>query len=217
LKRTIGASSALMRQHGGVKRSSAIRHVVEMCAEATDCLTMRETDIGWPLEELWVTGELLGTDREVDSGSVILRLDVPPDELPWLALHPGAEWVGQRLRLGKRPMMWCYRPLPWPAWNVSHRRVVRIWSAAAGLDEAALEALRSCEGLDVIEPTDDELRTQLVDERAVSHAHLHRIVDDYEEPEFRRRHRGGQAEDHLWRAAAGLLDIDDGLAALGNP
>jgi len=132
-----------MGKDGGVKRSTAIRHLVEMALEASELLGMHETDIGWPLKELWVTGELLDTDAELDSGSVILMLDVAPIELPWLARHPAGEWVGDRLRSGRRPMLWCYRPSAWPPWNARHQRVARIWSAAMGLDEAVIEALRS--------------------------------------------------------------------------
>lgn len=185
-----------------------------MATEASELLGMRETDIGWPLEELWVTGELLGTDAELDSGSVILMLDVAPIELPWSARHPAGEWVGDRLRLGKRPMLWCYRPSVWPPWNARHRRVARIWSAAMGLDEAVIEALRSGVNVDAIEPSDDDLRAQLIEERQLAHTHLRRIVGEYWEPDWRRRHRGEAAEDELWRASAGLIEIDAALAAL---
>jgi hypothetical protein len=195
-----------------MKRSTAIRHLVEIATEASELLRLRETNIGWPLEELWVTGELLDTGTEPDVGSVILMLDVAPIELPWLAVHPAGEWVGERLRLGKRPMLWCYRPSVWPPWNARHKRVVRIWSAATGLDEAAIESLRSGRELGAIEPSADELRAQLLEEREVSHGHLRRIVDEYWEPEWRRRHRGEAAEDQLWRAAAGLVEIDTALA-----
>ncbi len=68
------------------------RHLVQMATEATNGLRLRNTDIGWTLEELWVTGDLLdASDLEV--GSVILLLDVPPAELPWLVLHPAADAV----------------------------------------------------------------------------------------------------------------------------
>ena len=105
-----------------MNRSTAIRHLVEMATEASNLLRLRETDIGWPLDELWLTGSLLETEGDLDAGSVILLIDVLADELPWLAKHPTAEWVGDRLRLGKRPMLWCYRPSVWPPWNARHRR-----------------------------------------------------------------------------------------------
>ena len=205
-----------MGEDGGVKRSTAIRHLVEMATEATDLLRLRETAIGWPLEELWATGDLLDTGGDLETGAVILLLDVAPDEVPWLAKHPAGEWVGDRLRLGKRPMLWCYRPSVWPPWNARHRRVARVWAATAGLDEGTIEALRSGTDPSVVEPSADDLRAQLAAEREASHAHLRRIVDDYWERDWRRRHRGEEAEDHLWRAAAGLVEIDDALAMLGD-
>lgn len=71
-----------------MKRSRAIEHLVEMVAESSELLRLRDTDIGWPLEDLWVTGDLLGDGLTLESGSVVLVLDLPADELPWLALHP---------------------------------------------------------------------------------------------------------------------------------
>jgi len=200
----------------GVKRSTAIRHLVEMAAGATDLLRLRDSDIGWPLEELWVTGDLLDTADELEVGSVILVLDVAPADLPWLALHPTGEWVGQQLRLGKRPMQWCYRPLEWPPWNPRHRRATSIWTATGGLDEPTIERLRSGRDLDIVEPDNDDLRSQLTHERHISHAHLRTIVDGYWEPQWRRRHPSDEAEDHLWRAAAALIEIDDALEELDS-
>ena len=197
-----------------MRRSTAIRHLVEIATEATDGLPLRDTDIGWPLEELWVTGDLLDTTGDLEFGSVILVLDVPRSELPWLALHPTGEWVGEQLRLGKRPMQWCYRPLGWPPWNARHRRAARIWTATDGLDEATIEGLRSGRGLDVVEPGDEDLVSALTEERQVSQEHLRRIVRGYWETTWRRHLRKGAAEDHLWRAAAALVEIDDTLAGL---
>jgi hypothetical protein len=35
-------------------------------------------------------------------------------------------------------MMWFYRPRGWPPWNHDNRRLVRWWSAGAGLDEGVM-------------------------------------------------------------------------------
>ena len=121
-------------------------------------------------------------------------------------MHQAGEWVGERLRLGKRPMLWCYRPSVWPPWNARNRRVARVWSAATGLDDDTIESLRSGRRPSIVEPSEHELREQLVEESAASRAHLRQIVDDYWEPEWRRRRRGEEREDYLWRAAAGLID-----------
>jgi hypothetical protein len=201
-----------------VKRSTAIGHLVEMAEEATDGLRLRKTEIGWPLEELWVTGDLLGLTDTLEVGSVVLVLDVPPDEMPWLARHPVGEWVGGQLGLGKRPMQWCYRPLAWPVWNHENRRLVRFWSASSGLDAAVIEALRSrrLDGLSIAEPDTDGLIAQLREELLVSRRHLRSVVDGYWEPNWRRTHKGydESPEDHLWRAAVAVSQILDALAEL---
>lgn len=181
-------------------------------------MRLRETDIGWPLEEMWVTGDLLSAADAVEAGSVVLVLDVPAEELPWLALHPAGEWVGDQLRLGKRPMLWCYRPLAWPVWNHDHRRLVRFWSAADGLDVTVIEALRSrrLDRLPVVEPSVEELAEQLREELAVSRRHLRAVLDGYWARDWRQAHKGADEtpEDHLWRAATAVQNLADAVDEL---
>jgi len=200
-----------------VKRSTAVGHLREMAQSAQDGLRLRDADIGWPLEELWVTGELLDRVETLDAGTVVLSLDLPADELPWLAKHPTAEWIGSRLRLGKRPFWWFYRPLVWPAWNPAHRRVLRFWSATGGLDDRAIEALadRRLGDLTVVEPSAEIRREQLEVELAVSRRHLWEVLDHYRDQDWPRRQDDPdhQPEDQLWRAAQGVREIEAGLAA----
>jgi hypothetical protein len=186
-----------------------------MSEVATERLGLRETEIGWPLEEMWVGGDLVGVTDTLDAGLVVLVLDIPSEELPWLARHPAGEWVGDELGLGKRPMSWCYRPVAWPVWNPGHRRLVRFWSARHGTDSPAIEALRSRRfgDLPIVEPSDDEITAQMREELAESRRHLRGVLDGYWEPAWRRRHKGHDesAEDHLWRAATAIADILDTL------
>lgn len=213
-----GTHPVVFGDDGGVKRSTAIGHLEEMAEVASERLRLRETDIGWPLEELWVTGDLLGMADTLESGSVVLVLDVAVEELPWLALHSPGEWVGAQLRLGKRPMRWCYRPLARPVWNHEHRRLVRFWSAGAGLDDSAIEALRSrrLDRLCVAEPSAAELAVELRDELALSRRHLCSVLDRYWDDRWRRQHKGldESPEDHLWRAARAVSDMQEALAGL---
>ena len=162
----IWASQAGARRkvdHLDVKRSTAVRHLVEMATVANDRLALRDSEVGWPLEELWVGGELLELPSDLEAGSVVLVLDLPPEELPWLAMHPAAEWVGAQLRLGKRHFFWSYLPVLWPVWNQRNRRVARFWSAPSGIDTAVLDALRDgrVEEVPVVEPSTDEVADQL--------------------------------------------------------
>ena len=204
-----------MGQHGVVKRATAIGHLAEMAEVATEALRFRDTQIGWPLEEMWVGGELLGPADMLEAGLVVLVLDVPAEELPWLARHPAGEWVGDQLRLGKRPMLWSYRPVDRPVWGPEHRRLVRFWTARDGTDHVVIDALRSLrfDDLAVIEPTDQELTVQMPAELERSRRHLRTIVDDYWDPAWRRHHKGPDEspEDHLWRAATAVADILDVL------
>ncbi len=196
-----------------MKRSTAVRHLVEMAEVATDHLRFRASDIGWPLEELWVAGALLGPDAEIEHGTVVLMIDEPPDELPWLAPHPAAEDVADRLRLGKRPVSWRYRPMDWPPWTYQDRRVARFWSATDGVDDAVIDALRSAETVDMIEPTGTEFVQQLGVELEVSRRHLRAILDRYWDDKWRRSNRWlSSPEDQLWRAATAITEIEAALA-----
>jgi hypothetical protein len=202
-----------------MKRSTALGHLVEMGEVASERLRLRQTDIGWPLEELWVTGELLSLTDTLEAGSVVLALDVPADELPWLALHPFGEFVGDQLRLGKRPMRWCYRPLAWPVWNHEHRRLVRFWSARDGVDAAVIDALRSrrLDRLTVVEPSIEQLTDQLREELTVCRRHLRSMLATYWDDDWRRKHNAydESPEDHLWRAATAVSEMTDALDEIG--
>ena len=64
-----------------MKRSTAIGHLVETGEVSSEQLKFRGTDIGRPVEELWVAGDLV--------------LDVPADEAPWAGDQPRGR-VGRR-------------------------------------------------------------------------------------------------------------------------
>jgi hypothetical protein len=208
------------RHDGEVKRQTAVRHLDEVGALATDRMRLRGSGFAWSVEELWVSGDLLTDAASVEVAAIVMGLDLPPDQLPWLALHPDAEWYAHELRLPKRPLSWCYRPLAWPPWSVAHRRVVRFWTATAGTDRGTLEALSSptANAEHVVEPSSDQLAAQLGTELPVSRQHLRTTLDRYWDREWRRRHRVQDAgpEDHLWRAAAAVQELEDALAPLGT-
>lgn len=201
-----------------MKRSTAIGHLVELADVAQEQLRFRETDIGWPLEELWATGPFLDGDPSFDAGAVVLVLDAPADELPWLARTSLTDWVDGQLRLPNRSLRWSHRPAAWPAWNCDDRVVLRFWSATEGLDQAALDALRGGrpDAALVVAPTDVELRRQFEHELAASRAHLRLVLDRYWDRDWRREHKGFGAypEDHLWRAATAVSDLHDAVERL---
>jgi hypothetical protein len=133
-------------------------------------------------------------------------------------LHPAAESIGSRLRLGKRPIAWVYRPTAWPEWNHQNRRLARFWSADEGHQADVLEALRQrrLETLPVVEALASDLLGQLTEELAASRHHLQQVLDRYWEPDWRREHKRYEdaPEDHLWRAAQAVREIEDALAEL---
>lgn len=192
-----------------MKRSSAVRHLREMAEQATDLLRLRGSSIPWPLEGMWAAGDLLGERSDLDAAVVVLMLDLPPEDLPWLAVHPTAEWVSDQLRLGKRPVIWYYRPRLWPAWNPAHRRVTRIWAAPTGSVEAAFVALEEgrVAGHAIVEPSLREMRDQAKVELEVSRPHLHGILDRYWDRRDPQRDFGFR-EDRLWRAAQGVRELE---------
>lgn len=201
-----------------MKYSTAVGHLQSLGEQATEGLRwgVVEAGPGWPLAELWVAGELLEGPDRLERGEVVLMLEVPPEELPWVALHPAGEWVGEMVGLRKRPIAWWYRPLGYPAWNARHRRVVRFWTAAGGLDEEVIEHLRHrrLDALEVVEPDPETLRRQLGAELAVGRRHLREVLDRYWDRDWRADHKGLgiYPEDHLWRAAEGVRQIEDALA-----
>ncbi len=198
-----------------MKRSTAVGHLREMAQVAQEHLSLGDTDIGWPLEELWVTGELVDGAESLEYGTVVLSLDLPVGELTWLAVHPAAEWIGHQLRLGKRPFRWFYRPAVWPAWNASCQQVIRVWSATAGVETSALDALASGVSIpNVAAPMTEDFRVQMRLELEASRRHLAFVLDSYWEHDWRREQRGDHPpEDHLWRAAQAVREIADALTA----
>ncbi len=198
-----------------MRRATAIRHLVEMGEAATELVDRARSLGAAPLTELWVTGDLLTWADELDRGSVVLVLDLPADQLTYLALEPTAEWVGTQLRLGKRPMAWSYRPAVWPAWNVRDRRLARFWTDGEGLDDAVIEALRArrLDDLTIVAPEDGEWAAQLEVELEASRRHLRDVLDHYGDRDWRRAHNSydESPEDHLWRAAQAVTDLLDAL------
>jgi hypothetical protein len=197
-----------------MKRSTAVGHLVEMAEVASQWFELGGRD-RWQLSEMWVTGELLTLADTLEAGAVVLVLDLPAEELPWLGMHPTGESIGYQLRLGKRPIAWCYRPRARPVWNYNHRRLARFWSAEDGLDTSTIDALRSrrLDRLDVVEPSNDELAEQLREELLVSRRHLRSMLGDYWDRDWRRSHKGfdESPDDHLWRAATAVTEILDAL------
>lgn len=144
--------------------------------------------------------------------------DVPPDELPEMALTRDERAASSILGLDKRPMLVRSRPTARPAWSHLERRVARVWSREGGHDRGNLEGLVGAKLNDVtvVEPSSEELHAWLASELPRSEAHLRTMLDDYWVGEWRRDHtgRGVHPDDHLWRAAWAVQSMRDALAEL---
>ena len=203
-----------------MKFATSVGHLEDVGQQANDCLHLRDSDISWPLDELWVGSELLDGPAELETTPLILSLDTPPDELTWLALHPAGDWICEQLRLTKRPISWRYRPSVYPAWNCRDRRVVRFWSAEVGYESNVIEALRAqqFDQLQIVTPSEAEFAGQLKIELEMCRRHLSNVLDQYWEPSWRQGHKGYgiYPEHHLWRAAGAVREIEARLTALPN-
>jgi hypothetical protein len=200
-------------QDGRVKYSTAVGRLRTIGAELDRFAGFDEDFL---LEEAWVFGELLDAPDQFDVVSLALVVDLPPEEVTWCARPAPAEAVTSLLRFEKYPLRWFWRPTVWPVWNHAIDRAVRFWSKRAGADAAALDALasRRLDDLMVVAPPDAEaLRGQLLIDHEAARLHLRQVVDQYDDPGWRREHKGFgvHPEDHLWWAAKGFLELDAAL------
>lgn len=167
----------------------------------------------------YVFGALLDPVSELEVAQLVLVVDEPPEDVPWMSHPAHLEALASFCRFDKLPLSWRWRPAAWPVWNHEITRAVRFWSSGGGRDEAALSALADVSASDapVEEPASPEaLAGQLRIERDVSRAHLATVTARYFDRDWRREHSGAgiYPEDHLWWATAAFLDLDDAVAGL---
>jgi hypothetical protein len=168
-----------------------------------------------------VYGDLL--EPAIDSLEVVdvaIVAELPAGEMTWLSLPRAAVGFATVTGLDKLPITRAWLPAAWPVWNHAIGRPVRIWGRS-GSEEAVLAALT--DGTDIEahrldDPSIDVYREQLLTELAASLTHLRRVTDGYWEPAWRAVHKGFglYAQDHLWRAAQGYLELRDAIAELGR-
>jgi len=200
-----------------VKRSTAVsrlRDVVEGLDRAVE----------WPTTTLvaaYVYGALLTGVEELDWVELAFVVDEPVESVSWRVRPAHLEALADELRFSKLPLSWVWRPLAWPVWNHAIERSVRVWNRGAGAEAAALPALAAgqLDGVTVDRPPSrDALRAQVAVERDVARDHLAETIESFYERDWRRAHQGGgvHAQDHLWWAAAGFMELDTALDQLGG-
>jgi hypothetical protein len=194
-----------------MKRSTAVKHVEHIATEAT-----RQAGLwpdGWSLESMWIADDILDAPDTLNVVTVVMRVDIPVEDLPWRTLNRLEVAIAETLRIDKLPIWRHGRPSAWPAWNAENRRVQRFWHITEGTDTEAIETLRQGIPLEPIAVEPHVFIEQMQTEYGVSRAHLHTVLDEYWEGSWRREHKGYgiHPEDHLWRAAYGLQQIEEAL------
>lgn len=191
-----------------MKWSRAIHHLEEL---AQTCADMAERPAAiFPLRvtQLWAYGDVLESQDDLDSLQVVLAVDLPVDDLAWFCPPLGAEHWAYATRLSKNPVVTMWRSTRAPLWNHHIRRPLKIWDEPGGIATPVLSALRdgTAEGLREPEPAEDEMRSRLEAELAVSHRALASATDAYEQRRFGPGKIGPFA-DILWRVSQGYLDV----------
>ena len=194
-----------------MKRSTAVSHVEHIAAEATRYAEVQPE--AWPLESMWIADEILDAPDTLSVVTVVLLVDVPVEELPWRTLNRVEVAIAETLRIDKLPMWHHGRPSAWPAWNAETQRVRRFWHITEGADTEIVETLREGNPVKPIDVEPHVFMEQMKTEFGVSRAHLHTVLDEYWEHPWRNEHKGFNIhpEDHLWRAAYGLQQIEEAL------
>jgi len=208
-----------VRQNGVVKYNSAIGRLRQVADELTDHTSTWGNSV---IVEAHVFGDLLAGPDTIEVIWLALVVDLPVEDVTWLARPAQAEATASILRFDKYPLRWRWRPTVWPVWNHTISRPVRFWSKEHGPDQTALEILanRRLGELAVLEPTDQAAyRAQLQTELEASRRHLGRVVNSYHDRNWRRDHNGFGVypEDHLWWATQGFLELDDALQEIDQP
>jgi hypothetical protein len=194
-----------------MRRKTAIKH---LRALAERCDTAHRPLDEPALAEVYAYGDILEPGiAEVDWVKVALVLDLPPDEVTWLALPSVHVWLTHHLGLDKVPVVAVRRPAVWPVWNHDIRRPLQFWSYEGGTDDAALAALADgdAESLRLPAPSREEEAEQLAAELEACLDHLRHVQGSFHDREWRAAHKGLgiYPNDHLWHAVEGYLDLLD--------
>jgi hypothetical protein len=189
-----------------MKWGRAVHHVeslAQSCAEMSD-----KPFFSLTVTQLWAVGDILGPQQDLESVTVALVVDLPPDDVAWWTEPRGAQHWADGTRLSKNPVLAWWRSAKAPVWNHRIVRPALVWDAAEGLREHVLNALREGRGESVrtVPPSDMEYAARLHDELAVSRKALAAATTAYEQ----RRWSPAKLEpiaDALWRASDGYLDV----------
>jgi hypothetical protein len=191
-----------------MKWSRAVHHLEELAHTCADMAQLPTTIFPLHVTQLWAYGEVLSSRDDLDWLSVVVAVDVPVDDVAWFCPPAGAEHWSNATRLSKNPIVVMWRSTRAPLWNHHIRGPLLIWDESVGIATDALSALRdgTAEALRQPEPTEDEMRSRLEAELAVSLRALEAATAAYEQRRFGPG-KIGPVADALWRASQGYLDV----------
>ena len=112
----------------------------------TDVVDGLDRAVQWPeasLSAAFVFGAALDGAADLDRVDVAVVVTEAPEVVPWMSRPAYLEALAAGLRFTNLPVSWKWRPAEWPVWNHEIERVAWIWTAAAGRDQAVLEAFAS--------------------------------------------------------------------------
>ena len=193
-----------------MKWERAVHHVAAL---AQSCAEWSGREFGdFRVTQLWAAGDILGPKRELEHITMVLAVDLPPEEVPWWTEPPGAQYWSNSTRLTKNPILPWWRSAHATIWNHRVVRPALVWDAGGGERPEVLAALAAGQGETVrsAAPTDAEYTARLHDELTISLGALREATAEYE----RRRWAPGKLDryaDRLFQTSDGYLDV---LAAM---
>jgi hypothetical protein len=197
---------------GTVKWTRAVHHLDTLARTCAEMATRPSSIFPLRVAQLWAVGDILGAERDIETVTVALTVDLPVDDVPWLSEPSGSQHWSAAARLIKSPVVPFWRSTRAAVWNHRIARPALIWDAATGPAEDTIAAIGAgrAEPCRTAAPTVDEFDARMADELRVSLLALRAHTSTYED----RRWRPGKLEpvaDTLWRASAGYLDVLDAV------
>lgn len=188
--------------------SRAVHHVEAAAGECQRVHELPPVMVPVRVTQLWAFGDVLGPQRDLESVSLALSLDLPAKDVAWLTQPPAAMHWLNLTRLPKNPVRVWWRSARAPVWNHHIVHPLLVWSSADGVLEDAVDALREGRGeaAGLPEPSADARATRVSEELAISLSTLRARTSDYEEKRWGRAKLEPTA-DALWQAADGYLDL----------
>ena len=81
----------------------------------------------------WTFGQMLDSRRDLDRLCVVLAVDLPTGDVPWLCAPAGAEHWSHAAGLSHKPLTATWRTSRTPLWNHHIRGPLLIWDESGAV------------------------------------------------------------------------------------